>query len=66
MSSVNHYQINKIKNTFRKIWRDQKIITIFALLKKLKMRYMPIHIETRKWFSPNGDYTIRGACFAIG
>ena len=53
------------KNTLSKSWRDQKNSIIFALLKKSQMRYMPKHIETRTWFSPKGDYTVRGACFAI-
>jgi len=33
--------------------------------KKIQMRQMQSHIKTEIRFSPNGDYTARGACFAI-
>jgi len=56
--------LNK-KNSFRKIWNDQKIIPIFAMQKKLNMRHMQIHIKTETRFSPKGDDTGRGACSAI-
>jgi hypothetical protein len=56
--------LNK-KNSFRKIWNVQKIIAIFAKQKKLNMRYVQIHNQTETRFSPKGDYTARGACYAI-
>jgi hypothetical protein len=56
--------LNK-KNTSRKIWHEQKIITIFAAQKIITMRCMPIHIESQKRFSLIGAYTVRGACFAF-
>jgi hypothetical protein len=52
------------KNTLAKIWRDRKNSTIFALSKNKKMRHM-LHIKSTERFSPIGDYTVRGACFAI-
>jgi hypothetical protein len=54
---------------------NKKIVSIkFGMVKKLlpslqskkiNMRQMQSHIATEKRFSPNGDYTTRGACSAI-
>jgi hypothetical protein len=53
------------KNSFHNIWCVQKIIPIFAQ-QKIEMRQMQLHINTEVRFSHKGDYTGRGACFAIG
>ena len=52
------------KNSLHKIWNDQKNIAIFAVLKKIQMRYMLQHIKIVNRFSPEGDQTGRGACSA--
>jgi hypothetical protein len=57
------------------IYKIKKIVSIiFGVFKKLfpslhskkiEMRQMQLHINTEIRFSPKGDYTGRGACFAI-
>ena len=53
------------KNCFAKVWHNRKNIQTFAQQKIFKVRYMLQHIKTTNRFSPIGDYTVRGACFAI-
>ena len=53
-----------LEKRLNKIWYDRKIIPIFAVLKKIQMRYMHQHITIADRFSPKEDQTGRGACFA--
>ena len=59
--SIPIYKIKKI--VFEKFGMIKKLSPSLQS-KKIDMRQIQSHITTEKRFSPNEDYTARGACFA--